>query len=43
MLKLRTLELLMLLSDPEFLCGNNLSPYLNRKNVLLAKMCGKGL
>ena len=43
LLKLRTLELLMLLSDPEFLCGNNLPPYLNRKNVLLAKMCGKGL
>lgn len=37
LLKLRTLELLMLLSDPELLRGNNMPPYLSRKNVKLAK------
>lgn len=37
LLKLRTLELLMLLSDPELLSDNYIPPYLSRKNVLLAK------
>ena len=37
LLKLRTLELLMLLSDPELLCVNDIPAYLNRKNVVLAK------
>ena len=37
LLKLRTLELLMRLSDSELLCDNEMPPYLSRKNVQLAK------
>ena len=36
-LKLRTLELLMLISNPELLCSNDMPAYLSRKNVQLAK------
>ena len=43
LLKLRTLELLMLLSDPKLLRGNDIPPYLSRKNVLLAKNVRKRL
>lgn len=36
-LKLKTLELLMLISDPELLGGSNMPAYLSRKNVQLAE------
>ena len=37
LLKLRTMELLMFISDKELLCGNDIPVYLSQKNAQLAK------